>query len=109
MAGLLSGLIFLSVGSPTVLIGLACGIDNFVPASESTPQESGETEWEAPVSTVGIQRSFGRIVDRRYDSSKLKAAFRARVLVGLVSTRIRQMPSTCEHDRRNGLGAPLRC
>lgn len=109
VAGLLSCLIFLSVCSPTVLIGLACGTDNFVPASESTPQESGENEWEAPVSTMGIQRSFRRIVDRRYVSSKLKAAFRARVFVGLVSTRARQIPRTCEHDRRNGLGAPLRC
>ncbi len=109
VAGLLSCVIFLSVCSPTVLIGLVCGTDNFVPASESTPQESGESEWEAPVSTMGIQRTFRRIVDRRQVSSKLRLAFHARVFFGLVSTRARQIPPTCEHDRRNGLGAPLRC
>jgi hypothetical protein len=109
LAGLLSSLVFLSIPGPLVLLGLAFDAGAFASTMETNSGERPASEWEAPVSPRHVTRHFRRTVGEPKISRTLAPEFQRTATYRVSPTHVRQMLRTCEHDRRNGIGAPLRC
>ena len=113
IAGLLVCFLLLSVSGPIVVFGRPCGAANSasIPAreSESEGNENDAIELEALARATGVRRTSRRIIDARQSPSRFETKMRDTASSGLLPMRVRQMSMACEHDRRNGFGAPLRC
>lgn len=101
--------LFLSITVSIAFVGVACGTPSLARQVESPSEGSDPNKIETTISLTDDRRIFRRFVGSRKFRWPLETEFRETASTRLALTRFCQISPSCEHDRRNGIGAPLRC